>query len=51
MVNDDLDMFFDLVYKNFIELFCIDINKEYWSEVLFFVGSFCGLGISLTVIS
>jgi hypothetical protein len=51
VVNDGLDVFLNLVYKNFIEYFCIDILKQDWSEVLFLVGSLCGLGIRVTVAS
>jgi hypothetical protein len=51
ILNDNFDVFFDLVYENFIEYFCIDINKGNWSEVLFFVGSLYGLGISIIVAS
>jgi hypothetical protein len=36
MVNYGFDVFFDLVCKNFIENFYIDIHKADWSEVLFF---------------
>ena len=35
MVNDHFDVFLDLVGKNFIEYFCIDVYKGNWSEVLF----------------
>jgi hypothetical protein len=34
MMNDCFDMFLDLACDNFIEYFCIDIHKGYWSEVL-----------------
>ena len=50
MVNDYSYVFLDSVCKNFIEHFCINIHEENWSEVLF-VGSLCGLGISVTVTS
>jgi hypothetical protein len=36
VVNDGFDMFLDLVCKNFIEYFSINIHKRDWSEVLFF---------------
>ena len=39
MMDDDFDVFLDSVYEDFIEYFCMDIHKENWSEVLFFVGS------------
>jgi len=45
------DVFSDWVSNNFIEYFCVDIHKGNWSEVLFFVGSFCGLGIRVIVAS
>ena len=35
MVDDRFDVFLDLVGKNFIEYFCIDVHKGNWSEVLF----------------
>jgi hypothetical protein len=47
MMDDHFDVFLDLVCEDFIEYFCIDIHKGNWSEVLFFVGSFCGLGIRI----
>jgi hypothetical protein len=50
MVNDGFDVFLNLVCKNFIEYFCIDIHKCDLSEVLFLgVGSSCGLGTRVTV--
>ena len=36
VVNDGFDVFLDLVFKNFIEYFCINIHKQDWSEILFF---------------
>jgi hypothetical protein len=36
MVNDAFDVFLDLVCKDFIVHFCIDIHKQDWSEILFF---------------
>ena len=50
-MDDCFNVFFDSVSKNFIEDFCIDIHKGNWSEVLYFVGSFCGLGIREIVAS
>ena len=35
MMDDHFDVFLDLVSENFIEYFCTDIHKGYWSEVLF----------------
>jgi hypothetical protein len=37
VVNDNFDVFLDLVCKNFIEYFCINIHKGDWSEVLCWV--------------
>ena len=37
-VDDHFDVFLDLVCKDFIEYFCIDIHEGNWSEILF-VGS------------
>ena len=51
MVNDHFDAYLDLVCKKFIEDFCINIHEGNWSEVLFFVGSLCGLGIIANVAS
>ena len=45
---DCFNVFLDSVKENFIEDFCIDIDKGNWSEVLF-VGYFCGLGIRVIV--
>ena len=47
-MDDCFDVFLDSVSENFIVDFCIDIHKENLSEVL---GSFCGLGIRVTVVS
>ena len=44
MVDDYFDMFLDLVCENSIEYSCINIQKGNHSEVLFIVGSLCGLG-------
>ena len=49
VVNDHFDVFLDLVCKNFIEYFCIDIHKGNWSEVLYLCWVFCGLGIRVIV--
>ena len=40
MVNDHFEVFLDSVGKNFIEYFCIDIQKGNWPEVLFLFGIF-----------
>jgi hypothetical protein len=50
-MDDCFDVFLDSVSKNFIEDFCIDIHKGNWSEVLYLVGSFCGLCIRVIVAS
>jgi len=34
-LDDHFDVFLDLVYKNFIEYFYIDIHKGNWSELVF----------------
>jgi hypothetical protein len=44
-------VFLDLVCKDLINYFCTDVHKGNWSEVLFFVGSLCGLGIRVIVVS
>jgi hypothetical protein len=41
-------VFLNLVDENFIKYFCINIHKRNRSEVLFFVGSLCWLGITVT---
>jgi hypothetical protein len=35
MMDDRFDVFLDSVCKNFVEYFCIDIQKGNWSEVFF----------------
>jgi hypothetical protein len=35
MMDDRFDIFFDLLYKAFIEYFCINIHKGNWSEISF----------------
>ena len=39
MVSDCIDVFLDLVRKNFVE-YCIKVHKWDWSEVLFPCGVF-----------
>jgi hypothetical protein len=39
IANGGVDVFLDLVCKNFIEYVCINIQKQDGSEVLFLVGS------------
>lgn len=34
LVNDGFDMFMDWICKNFIVYFCVNIQKQNWSEVL-----------------
>ena len=48
---DCFDVFLDSVSENCIEDLCIDIHKGNYSEVLYFVVSFCGLGIRVIVAS
>jgi hypothetical protein len=50
-IDDCFDVFLDLVSKNFIEYFCINIHKGNWSEVLYLCWVFCGLGIKVIVAS
>jgi len=38
MMDDHFDVFLNLVCKNLIEYFCINIHKRNWSEVLFLCG-------------
>jgi hypothetical protein len=45
------DVFLDSVRENFIEDFCIDIHREIGLKISTFVGSFCGLGVSVIVAS
>ena len=35
MVDNYFDVFLDLVCKDFIEYFCINVNEGNWSTVLF----------------
>ena len=35
IVDDHFDAFLDLVGRNFIEYFCINIHKGNWPEILF----------------
>jgi hypothetical protein len=49
VVNEHFNVFLGSVSGNFIEYFCIDIYKQNWSQVLFFVNWVFGLGIRLTV--
>ena len=51
MVNDHFDVFLNLVGKNFIEYFWINIHKEIGLKFSFFVGSLCGFGIREIVAS
>jgi hypothetical protein len=51
MMDDHLYVLLYSVFKDFIEYICIDIHKGSWSEVCFFVGSLCGLGIRVIVAS
>ena len=51
MMDDPFDLFLDSVLEYFIEYFCIDVHKESGLKFSFFVGSLCGLGISVIVAS
>ena len=51
MMDDRLDVFLNLVFKNFIAYFCMDIHKGIWSEVLYLVRSFCVFSIRVIVAS
>ena len=51
VMNDVFDLVQDFVCKNFIEYFCVNVDKQTWSEALFFVQSLCGLVIGVTVAS
>jgi hypothetical protein len=46
MVNDHFDVFLDLVGKNFIDYFGINVHKGDRSEVLLFFWSLCDSDIS-----
>jgi hypothetical protein len=51
MMDDCFNVFLDSACQNYIEYFCIKIHKGNWSEVSFFVGCLCGLGIRVIVAS
>ena len=51
MMDDCLDVFLDLVCKNFIEYFCMIFIREIGLKFSFFLGSLCGLGIRVIVAS
>ena len=40
-MDDCFNVFLDSVRENFREYFCINIDKENWSEVLFFLLGLC----------
>jgi hypothetical protein len=48
MMGDRFDVFLDWVCENFIEYFCLIFVREIDLKFSFFVGSLCGLGISIT---
>jgi hypothetical protein len=48
MMDDHFDVLLYSVCDNFIDYFCINIQKGNWSELLF-VGSLCELGIRVIV--
>jgi hypothetical protein len=35
MMDDRFDVYLDSICEDFIEYFCIDINKGNWSQILF----------------
>jgi hypothetical protein len=41
IVNGCFDVLLDSVCKNYIEYFCINVYKQNWSEVIFFVLGTC----------
>ena len=43
--DDCLDVFLDLISKNFIEYFSLIFIREVVLKFSIFVGSFCGLGL------
>ena len=49
MMDDRLEFFFNSVCKDFIEYFCINIDKGIWSMLI--LGFLCGLIISVIVTS
>ena len=51
MMNDHSDVFFDLVFENFIEYFAPIFIREIGLKFSIFIGSFCGLGIRVIVAS
>jgi hypothetical protein len=51
MVNDGFDVFLDLVWKNFIEYFALIFISEIGLKFSFLVGSLCGVGIRVIVVS
>jgi len=50
LVKGVFDVFLDLIFRYFIEYFCINVHKRNQSDVIF-VESFCVLGIRVTVAS
>jgi len=51
MMDDRIDVFLDSGCKNFIEFFSSIFITEICLKFSFFVGSLCGLGISIIVAS
>jgi hypothetical protein len=49
VVNDNFDVFLDLVWKIFMSSFTLIIISEISLKLSFFVVSFCGLEVSITV--
>jgi hypothetical protein len=50
IMDDHSDVSLDLVHENFIENYCIDINKKIGLKFSFFVVSLCDLSISVFVV-
>ena len=40
LVDDDFDMFLDLVYSHFVKYFSINVHQRIWSDNLFWFGDF-----------
>jgi hypothetical protein len=51
MVNDHFDVFLDSVCENFLDYFALMFIREIGLKFPFFVGSVCGLGITVIVAS
>jgi hypothetical protein len=51
MMDNLFDVCLDLVCMHFIEYFCMYIHKGNQPVIIFLIGSLCGLGISVPVVS